>query len=55
MSMGQKSWAQKIAIVDVKRAFLHGEMQRELYVELTPEDPDYDNGASIGRLHKALY
>ena len=54
-SMGVRSWKQRIAVVDVKRAFLHGVAEREIYIEIPPEDPHYDGGSTIGRLNKTLY
>ena len=54
-SFGTRSWKQKIAVVDVKRAFLHGVAEREIYIEIPPEDPHYDGGKTIGRLNKTLY
>lgn len=55
MSKGRASYQQKVTVVDVKRAFLYGRMEREVYVELTPEDPSYDGGLSVGKLHRSLY
>ena len=56
MSRGSLSWDQKIAVIDVKRAFLHGIMDREVYVEIPPEDPTSEGGGrNIGRVNKSLY
>ena len=49
VSRGRASVRQKIALVDTEKAFLHGVMRRELYVELPPEDEDSQGGRNIGR------
>ena len=44
----------KIMILDIKRAFLHGEIEEEIYIELPLEDPKRLQGM-VGRLKKAMY
>ena len=39
---------------DVKRAYFHAPAERELYVELPPEDKEYGTG-KVGRLNLSLY
>ena len=39
---------------DVKRAYFHAAAERELYVEIPREDPDWSPDA-IGKLNLALY
>ena len=41
--------------LDVKRAFLHGQARRHLYIKLPKEDPRADGGHTIGRLLKSMY
>ena len=55
MSKGRASRRPKIGILDIRKAFLHGYIERELYVELPVEDPDSDGGRNIGRLVRSLY
>lgn len=55
MSRGRSSFKRSVMVLDVKKAFLHGKMERELYIELPVEDPQRDNGQYIGRLVRALY
>ena len=43
-----------IMLSDVKRAYFHAAAQRELYVEMPREDPDWTPD-SVGRLNLALY
>jgi hypothetical protein len=45
----------KIMILDVKCAFLYGDIRREVFIELPPEDPRSRTGDLIGRLKKAMY
>ena len=41
-------------ILDVKRAFLYGDIEDDLYIELPKEDPRYGQGY-VGKLKKAMY
>ena len=42
-------------LLDFKRAFLYGDCERALFIELPEEDPRRDGGACVGRLRKAMY
>ena len=42
-------------LLDFKRAFLYGEAERELYVELPEDDCRRDGGRCVGLLRKAMY
>ena len=55
-SRGERiSKEQKIKIIDIKKAFLHGEMRRNVYIELPPEDEKSCDGRYVGKLKKAMY
>ena len=41
-------------ILDVKSAFLYGDIEDIVYIELPPEDPDYGKGY-VAILNKAMY
>ena len=43
-----------VMLNDVKRAYFHAEAQRELYVDIPKEDPDWSPDV-VGRLRLALY
>ena len=45
----------KVMIMDVKSAFLYGDVKREIFIELPPEDPMSASGQVLGRLNKAMY
>ena len=45
---------QKLMVLDVKRAFLYGDLAEEIYVELPDEDEKKRKGY-VGRLRKAMY
>ena len=42
-------------IIDVKKAFLYGRIDRTVYVELPAEDPMSESGLYVGQLEKAMY
>ena len=42
-------------LLDFKRAFLYGDVERELYVELPEEEAGRQGGQNVGRLRKAMY
>ena len=42
-------------LLDFKRAFLYGDVERELYIELAEEEPGRAGGQNVGRLRKAMY
>ena len=43
-----------LMILDVKRAFLYGDIEDDLYIELPKEDPWFGHGY-VGKLKKAMY
>jgi len=45
----------RIMLLDVKKAFLYGKIQRKVYIELPKEDPKSESGRYVGRLIKAMY
>ena len=47
--------ARKIGAIDVRRAFLYGKMEREVYIRLPDDDPMAKGGKYLGRLRKTLY
>ena len=49
---GPHEW--RVMVLDVKRAFLYGDIDDEIYIELPKEDPMYGKGF-VGRLIKAMY
>ena len=46
--------AKRVMILDIKRAFLYGDIEEEIHIELPNEDPMKDRGY-VGRLLKAMY
>ena len=55
-SKGRSQWkADRIMVVDVKKAFLYGKIDRTVFVELPKEDPMSKSGDFVGRLRKAMY
>ena len=42
-------------VLDIKRAFLHAPMQREVYIELPEEAKSPGDGDVVGRLLKSMY
>ena len=45
----------KIMVMDVKCAFLYGEIRRNVYIELPHTDPRFGDGSVVGKLKKAMY
>jgi len=45
----------RILLLDVKKAFLYGKIQRVVYIELPTEDEESKSGKYVGRLVKAMY
>jgi hypothetical protein len=44
-----------LMVLDVKNAFLYGNCQRRIYIELPHRDPRAHEGGVVGRLRRALY
>ena len=44
-----------LMVMDVKRAFLHAQVTREIYIELPEEAKNEDDGDVDGKLLKSLY
>ena len=38
-----------------KRAFLYGDIGRDLFIELPTDDPRREGGRMVGKLRKAMY
>ena len=47
--------AVRAMVLDFKRAFLYGDVERELYIEVPGEDERSQGGRMVGRLRKAMY
>ena len=45
----------QVMLLDVKKAFLYGQIQRSVYIELPPEDEGREGGQMMGLLDKAMY
>ena len=45
----------KVMVMDVKCAFLYGDIRRNVYIELPHTDPRYGDGTVVGKLKKAMY
>ena len=45
----------KVMVMDVKCAFLYGEIRRNVYIELPHTDPRYGDASVVGKLRKAMY
>ena len=45
----------KVMVMDVKCAFLYGDIRRNVYIELPHTDPRYGDGTVVGKLRKAMY
>ena len=41
--------------LDFEKAFLYGDMEREVCIVLPVEDPRSDGGRNVGYLKKAMY
>ena len=54
-SNGGKSAHKRLLVLDVKRAFLYANMDREVYIELPPEAKHPGEGDVVGVLLKAMY
>ena len=48
MSRGRDSRQRRLMVLDVKKAFLHGKLERDVFIELPPEDPRSQGGAALG-------
>ena len=55
LSHAMKRSNHKIMVMDVKCAFLYGEIRRNVYIELPHTDPRYGDGSVVGKLKKAMY
>ena len=53
-STGQQH-GKRLMVLDVKRAFLHGDIQRPVYIRLPAEDPKSCVPGLLGKLRKAMY
>ena len=42
-------------LLDFKRAFFHGDCEREMYIEIPEDDERRDGGRCVGKLNKAMY
>ena len=51
---GSGRWRRKLIVLDIKRAFLYGDIEEEIYIELPDEDPRKQQGM-VGKLKKAMY
>ena len=55
-SQGQQGCGHyQIMLLDVKKAFLYGQLKRRVYIELPPEDEKREGGQMMGMLNKAMY
>ena len=50
-----KSRKIRYKVIDVKKAFLYGVMERILYIELPEQDPKAKDGKWVGRLKRTMY
>ena len=44
----------QVMLMDVKKAFLYGDIQRRVYIELPKEDEEREGGQMMGLLNKAM-
>ena len=52
---GRRPGPYQIMLLDVKKAFLYGNIQRRVHIELPFEDPGTEGGRMVGMLPKAMY
>ena len=45
----------RFKVIDVKKAFLYGEIERTLFIELPEQDPRSSDGRWVGRLRRTMY
>ena len=45
----------RLMSIDFTKAFLYGEMEREVYIELPNEDGRKQGGSNVGLLRQAMY
>ena len=50
----KNDFTKKLMVLDVKRAFLHGVITRDVFIELPDEDPMKKHGM-VGKLKKTMY
>ena len=55
LTHAMKKDTHKVMVMDVKCAFLYGEIQRSVYIELPHTDPRYGDGTLVVKLKKAMY
>ena len=54
-SSGGRVPTKRLMAMDIKRAFLHADMTREVYINLPPEAKEGDKEEMVGLLKKAMY
>ena len=45
----------RLAILDIKSAFVYGKVRSEIAMQLPPDNPRRDSGTSVGLLNKSTY
>ena len=55
MTHAMRKPSHKVMVMDVKCAFLYGEIRRNVYIELPHTDPRYGDKTVVGQLKKAMY